>query len=250
MSPIWTISTVSHGHGARMLPMLLNLHRHLVGTPYRIILTLNVPEESSFLDSLPADIPLTVRHNSAPKGFAANHNAALADCDSELLLVADPSLQLPDNIFPALAAHLRQPGSGIASPQAYTPDGEPEDNGRPLFTPGGLLARYLLGRRRNIRRMASLPAERIDWLAGLFLAMRSETFHALRGFDAGYFMYCEDIDLCLRAAERGLSVDLLPALRIVHPASRNTLKQWRHLLWHVQSLLRLWRSVPYRRAVR
>lgn len=250
MSVHWTISTVSHGHGARMLPMLLNLHRHLAGTPYRVILTLNIAEETSFLDSLPDDMPLQIRRNRTPQGFAANHNAALADCTEGLILVADPSLQLPDNIFPPLAAHLARPDSGIASPQAYTPDGDAEDNGRPLFTPGRLLMRYLMGRRRSIRRIARLPNERIDWLAGLFLAMRAETFHALRGFDAGYFLYCEDVDLCLRARQMGLSVDLLSELRIVHPASRDTLKKWRHLLWHLQSLLRMWRSAPYRQALR
>ena len=39
----------------------------------------------------------------------------------------------------------------------------------------------------------------VDWAAGSFLLFKASLFRKLGGFDPGYFMYCEDIDICWRA---------------------------------------------------
>ncbi len=246
MTTPWTVSIVSHGHGAQVLSTLRALQARLGDC--RLILTLNVPDDDAFLAQAPAELQqrLEVRRNASPRGFAANHNAALADCDTEFLLIADPCLGLPQEIFPAIEARLREPGSGIVSPRACTPAGRLEDNGRALVTPAALLRHYLLREARAPSSPGTRALEPVDWLAGLFLAMRRETFERLGGFDAGYFLYCEDVDLCLRARQLGLAVELLPQLRISHAANRDTRRKWRHFLWHLGSLLRLWRSAPYR----
>ncbi len=244
----WTVSIVSHGHGARVIPVLTDVHLQLTGRPHRIILTLNQPENTAFLRQLPGSIHahLEVRTNPKPQGFAANHNAALATSTSDYMLIADPDLRLPEPLFSPLEQQLGQAHIGIVSPQAYTADGQAEDNGRGMVTPESLFRRYILGRQQDTRRIARREQAAVDWLAGLFLAMRSETFTRLGGFDPAYFLYCEDVDLCLRARQIGLSVELIPELRIIHPANRDTLKKWRHLLWHMRSMLRLWRSPAYR----
>ncbi len=244
----WTVSIVSHGHGGQVLSTLRELDAQL--GECRLILTLNIPDDEAFLASAPSSLleRLEIRRNPRPQGFAANHNAALSDSDSEFVLIADPCLGLPEPVFEALEARLREPGSGIVSPQACSPDGRLEDNGRELVTPSALLRHYLLRQTRAPSTRSEQLVEPVDWLAGLFLAMRRETFARLRGFDAGYFLYCEDVDLCLRAWQQGLAVELLPQLTIHHAANRDTRRKWRHFLWHVGSLLRLWRSEPYRRA--
>lgn len=249
--PIWTISMVSHGHGARMLPGIRDLHRHLQGSSYELILTLNAGEDIAFLDSLPPAILSCIRliRNPQPRGFAANHNAALLGARSSYVLAADPELAIENNIFPALAAALSAADCGIAAPLACEPNGAAEDNGRPLVTPQALLRRYLRGRHLDVVPPTSGTHE-VDWLAGLFLALRSETFDRLQGLDERYFMYCEDVDLSLRARALGLKVRLLCDLRITHAASRSTLKRREHFLWHVASLWRLWRTPAYRAARR
>ncbi len=244
----WAVSIVSHGHGRTVLGIIQDVHAQLKGQPHRIILTQNIPEPESILYALPAGLRehLSVRCNTRPAGFGANHNAALLGVDAEFVLMADPELRLDQAIFAPLETHLRQTGSGIVSPRAKTPQGRLEDNGRPLFTPGRLLKRYMLGRRFDSRRMIRRYTDRVDWLAGLFLAMRQPVFEQLNGFDPGYFMYCEDIDICLRAQQLGLSCELLNDLEIIHPPRRGTFRSLRHLTWHLRSLLRLWRSQAYR----
>lgn len=243
----WTISIVSHGHGARVTRGMLDIHRQLADVAHRFVLTLNAGEDAAFIDALPNALRSATRviANPSPKGYGANHNAALRDARSDFVLVADPDLSVSMPVFGALEQALADPACGIVSPQAETPDGKPEDNGRALVTPAGLLRRYLLAQRW---RRPSPPADGrgVDWVAGLFMAMRSDTFLRLGGFDEGFHLYCEDVDLCLRARVQGLQVRLLHDLRIGHAANRSTLKRPEHLLWHLQSLLRLWRSDSYR----
>jgi GT2 family glycosyltransferase len=86
----------------------------------------------------------------------------------------------------------------------------------------------------------------VDWVAGLFMAMRAETFETLGGFDERYFLYCEDAELCLRAWNRGFDVRVVPAAPVTHPARRQTMKNWRHFRWHLESLAKLWNSDSYR----
>lgn len=243
----WTISIVSHGHGAGILRGIRDLQRHLRDHEYRLVLTFNAGEDTAFLNGLPAALLARTRviRNPQPRGFAANHNAALLDATSRYVLAADPDLAIEHNIFPALEAALSAADCGVAAPLACDPQGRPEDNGRALVTPGALLRRYLRGRHRDALPAGNGALE-VDWLAGLFLALRSETYARLHGLDERYFMYCEDVDLCLRARAIGLKSVLLSDVRITHAANRNTLKKREHFFWHVASLWRLWRSPAYR----
>lgn len=38
----------------------------------------------------------------------------------------------------------------------------------------------------------------VDWCAGSFMLIHALSFLNVNGFDQKYFMYCEDIDLCMR----------------------------------------------------
>ncbi|MGJ8668084.1 MAG: galactosyltransferase-related protein [Oceanococcus sp.] len=244
----WAISIISHGHGSCVLGIINDVCQELAEQDFHIFLTQNIPEHDDVLALLPESVQAKVSliKNASPKGFGENHNAALHDLDAEFILAADPDLRLPVTIFPALEAHLAQANNGVASPRALTPQGQVEDNGRPLFTPWQFLRRHALGRRRNTSRNVEKHSGKVDWLAGLFLAMRQSTFQQINGFDTGYFMYCEDIDICLRVQQRGLNCTLLNDIKVIHPPRRGTFRSIRHLAWHIQSLFRLWRSPAYK----
>ena len=77
-----------------------------------------------------------------------------------------------------------------------------------------------------------------DWVAGMFMVLRSETFRAAGGFDEGYFLYYEDVDLCWRLQRSGLRAALLPTVRAIHDARRSSHRKLRYLLWHGKSMLR------------
>ncbi len=248
---LWAISIVSHGHGRAVLGALQDLAAQAPAGRTQYFLTLNTGEATDFLDELPPKVreALIVIRNARPLGFGANHNQALLEADAEFVVMVDPDLRLGTRTLEAVQSALGDPTNGIVAPLAYTPEGRMEDNGRPVITPGSLIRRYSVERwpHRRAPEAPDVDEMPVDWLAGLFMAMRHGTFVRLGGFDARYRLYCEDTDLCLRArTQEGLRVALLPRARITHPARRQTLKHPHHLLWHVQGLLRLWRSPAYR----
>jgi GT2 family glycosyltransferase len=59
----------------------------------------------------------------------------------------------------------------------------------------------------------------VDWVYGTFMAVRRDLFRRLGGFDAAYFVYGEDMDLCHRAAQLGATTLHVPAARAIHGAN-------------------------------
>jgi GT2 family glycosyltransferase len=60
----------------------------------------------------------------------------------------------------------------------------------------------------------------VDWVAGMFLLIRTEAFRALGGFDEGFHLYYEDVDFCARAWKAGWKVQVHPEVSVIHDAQR------------------------------
>lgn len=242
--PEWTLSVVSHGHLSSIRLLLGDLARVLDPARHELILTLNLPEPAERIDGIwPGR--LRIIRNPAPRGFAANHNAALRRARGRCVAVIDPDLRLRADPFPELAVALEDPACGIASTIVCDELGAVSDHARRAPTAFALLQRRVRSGPRTYEHPLARSID-VDWIAGLFMAMRVDTFRQLEGFDERFFMYCEDVDLCLRAWNAGLAVRVVPAAPAMHQARRRTLKDRRHFLWHCRSLLRLWTSSPYR----
>ena len=56
----------------------------------------------------------------------------------------------------------------------------------------------------------------VDIVIGCFLLIRREDWHRLGGFDPAYFMFGEDVDLCLRATRAGAQPAITPRAMIRH----------------------------------
>ena len=87
------------------------------------------------------------------------------------------------------------------------------------------------------------------FVAGLF-SNPARAWQAMRGFDEGFRMYCEDFDLCARLRLGGYALVQVPEAEVVHAARRSSNRNLRPLAWHVASLLRVWASPVYRNYAR
>lgn len=238
------ISLVSHGHAAQLSPLLQQLARLPEGRVTRVVLTLNIPEPD-----LPPPAPdtgwpfaLEVVRNAQPQGFGANHNQALANAGEAFVCILNPDVVLlPEagDVMASLCEAASRPGVGIAYPVQVDAEGREQDSRRELTTPVSLLQRRLLGRKQ----------QRTDWVNGACIVVPAPVWRAVGGFDGRFFMYCEDVDLCLRVQLAGWRLEAASA-RIVHAGQRASSRQWRHLKWHVQSLWALWQSPAYAKALR
>lgn len=245
------VSVVSHGHGAEAEQLLTLLARVEGDTPVRrVILTLNVAEPGlpqALYARAPWPFDLHIVENAAPKGFGANHNHAFA-LDARLgacedFAVVNPDITWQRDPFAALLRTLHEGDErvGVAYPVQTDATGCRQDHERLLPTPARLMRRYLLpGSRRELH-----GEQRPDWVNAAFLLLRRDAYASIGGFDEAYHMYCEDVDLCLRLQLAGWRLRRADEVTVMHKAHRASRRDPRHLLWHLQSLLRLWRSRAY-----
>lgn len=238
------VSVISHGHGE----MVGRLLEELVACPSvgQIILTLNIPEAVG-LERFRGRI--TVVRNSVPQGFGANHNAAFALCDRPFFCPLNPDIELAGNPFQVLVEHLvDMQDVGVAAPVATRPNGEIEDNFRRFPTIVGLLRKVVVGARGAYSVSVGGPVFLAEWVAGMFMLFRSEAYRRLGGFDEGFFLYYEDVDICVRAWREGVKVLACPDVAVVHDARRDSRRKLRFLRWHVVSVLRFfckhWGRLP------
>lgn len=216
--------------------LLLRLAESHHGWLERCVVTHNLPALA--VEPPPGGWPFPVVElfNPVPKGFGANHNRAFMHCSSAFFCVLNPDVELASpEVWEKLVRDASLPGVGLAYPQVLNPDGTTQDNEREAVTPLALLRRHLL--RQGTRR--------IDWVSGAFWVVPSSVYRRLGGFDERYFMYCEDVDFCLRLQLAGWKLAAADAA-IIHDASWGSRRPGRHMAWHLRSLLRLWAGPPIR----
>jgi len=123
-----------------------------------------------------------------------------------------------------------------------TSGGTLEDSARVFPTGTSLLLRAF-----ERRSGAAYPVDQgpvpVDWIAGMFMLFRRETYEAVGGFDEDYFLYYEDVDICWRLHAKGYSVIYDPWAEITHDAQRASRGNLRLAAHHLASIFRyLWRK--------
>lgn len=232
------ISIVSHGHIDLVQRLMLQIACCSAGTVTRVVLTHNIEEPALVEPEAGWPFQVDVLRNQAPKGFGANHNCALRQAEEAYVCVLNPDVELLSGTkpFDVLLHDAAQHGVGCAYPTQVDHGGRIQESERELPS---LVA---LWSRRALRR----PQRRVDWVNAACLVMPAPVWRTLKGFDESYFMYCEDVDLCLRLTLLGVRLHKSP-VQVIHAGQRNSSRSLRHLVWHVRSLLRLWSSPIYRR---
>jgi len=248
-----SISVVSHGHAGLVASLLADIADR-IRTPIEVILTMNLPEALPF-DPARFAFPLRIVENPAPRGFAANQNAAFRVSRGGFYCVLNPDIRIERDPFPELLKCLRDPAAGVAAPLIRSPAGAIEDNARRFPTPLSILRKALL-RRTEVDYPIGDESIHPDWVAGMFMVFPREVFRALGGFDERYFLYYEDVNLCARLMLAGKQVVLCTAAFAVHDARRQSQSSLRYMRWHLSSMTRYfvfwaarlaWRGTPRKR---
>ncbi|MGH2934569.1 MAG: glycosyltransferase [Gaiellaceae bacterium] len=243
---------ISHGHAeelAQSLPVLAPQVDEL------LLIVNPVPE------SVPATLPDGVRllHNERVLSFSANANVGTDNTEHELVLIANPDA-IPE---PGAVRILREfvqshPRCGVAGPRMLYGDGSWQASRRRFPTIGGTLVRRTplrflfppLRWQRHHYLLDDRPEEPVpaDTMLGAFLLMRRAMLDEIGGWDPGYRMYCEDIDLNYRAARAGWERWYVPAAVVRHEYAAVIDKRFltRHTIWHARAMLRFLRKHPER----
>ena len=220
-------------------------------------------DELVVVANLPGDLPLPagahVLRNETPRGYAANANRGIAATAAPFVVVANPDTEAaPDAVGILCAVAEAQPRCGVAGPQMRYPDGTWQPSRRRFPTVGGTLVRRTPLRlfvdpyhhQRRHYNLDERPEEPVqaDWMLGGFLLLRRAMLDELGGFDEGFRLYGEDIDLCYRAAKAGWERWFVPAAVVTHRHVAVTDRRFltRRTLWHWRGIARFVRKHPER----
>ncbi len=236
-----SISVVSHGQGDLVGNLLADISGRIDPGDVELILTKNIPERLPFSAG---DFAYSVKivENASPKGFGANHNTAFNLATGEWFCVINPDIRIEADPFPQMLSCLADISVGLVGPRVLAPSGTPEDSARHFPTPLSLLAKMLGlsdGRYTVPDDVLCLP---VDWVAGMFMLVRAEDFRRVCGFDDGFFLYYEDVDICARLWKSGRKVLLCPGAWVFHDARRTSRRNFRYMRWHLASMLRFFRK--------
>ena len=198
-----------------------------------------------------------VLENERPLGFAANANRGIAETDGEFIVLANPDAVAEPGAVDALRAFAdANPRCGVAGPRMLGSDGELVPSRRRFPTVRGTLVRRTpvrrllppLERQRDHYHLGEEPSEPVqaDWLLGGFILVRRRMLDELGGFDSGFRLYGEDIDVCYRAAKAGWERWYVPAAVVHHIWKRETDVRFftRRTLWHWRGIARFVRKHP------
>jgi hypothetical protein len=242
---------ISHGHADELAQSLPALAPQVD----EVLLIANIP------DSVPAELPdgVRVHENERPLSFAANANVGTAYTQHELVLIANPDAIAAPGAVATLRAFMEaHPRCGVAGPQMLYSDGSWQASRRSFPTIGATLVRRTplrllfdpLKWQRRHYLLDERPDEPVqaDTMLGAFLLMRRAMLDEIGGWDPGYRMYCEDIDLNYRAARAGWERWYVPAAVVRHEYAAVIDKRFltRHTLWHARAMLRFLRKHPER----
>lgn len=171
--------------------------------------------------------------------------------NSDTVLSTDTAARI-DDFFTA------NPGAGAVGPRLLNTDGTLQYSCREFPSVADAFAHAFLGlfsadnpytaRYRKTRWDHSSEQE-VDWVSGAFIALRRQALEEVGGFDEGYFMYVEDVDLCWRLRERGWTTNYIPRGDVVHHIGQSSrLVSTRMTLHHHLSMFRFHRKTYRGRA--
>lgn len=162
--------------------------------------------------------------NGANLLFAGGNNVGIRralERGARAVLLLNNDTEVDPGFAQRLLEALDDPSVGIAGPRIYY-----HDDPRRIWYGGGTF-HPLTGvpRHRDIRRLdgpgTAGPGE-TGWVTGCSLLARREVFERVGLLDPSYRIYCEDVDLCLRASRAGWRIRYEPASRVWHKVSSSS----------------------------
>jgi GT2 family glycosyltransferase len=218
----------------RVVALILNRNRKhdtveclasLAQTTYANIETVvldNASEDGSpafIRDRFPA---VTIVETGGNLGYAAGNNVglrlALARGADYALVLNEDTVQAPDCLAQLVAAAETHPEAAFFGPLVYH-FSEPEV----IQSAGGLMSSgwRFSHRGQNERDDGQYRSiEPVAWISGCALLIRMAALPSIGLFDEDFFLYCEELEWCVRAGEAGFSGLVVPAARLWHKGVR------------------------------
>jgi len=228
-TPRVTAVIVSFNTREHLLRCLASLEAH-VTLPLQVVVVDNGSSDGSAAAVGPAHPGVQVLENDANLGFAAACNRGLREARAPYVLLLNSDAEVCAGAVEGLAAILdARADVGVVGPRTVGYDGGPQLSFGPDLTPVSewrqrRLVRAIRDRRPEaVREVEALCAREQEpaWVSGACLLARKAALDAVGGLDERFFLYEEDVDLCLRVRQAGWRILYTPAAVVMHHLGRS-----------------------------
>jgi N-acetylglucosaminyl-diphospho-decaprenol L-rhamnosyltransferase len=168
-------------------------------------------------------------------GRGVNAGAAVLGADIDVVVAANADVRfLPGSVATLVGALDAEPGVAVVGPRVRYPDGGHQASARRSPSFGIAIAHAAIGwlvpenpatRRYHAVDLTGPGAHEgcdVDWVSGCAFAIRRSDLEAVGGFDPGYRLFVEDVDLCDRLRRRGRRIRFEPASVVEHRVGAST----------------------------
>lgn len=220
-----------------VLPAFLDSIAAASAAPVQTVVVDNRPDDGSRAAELAAEhgADYVALPSNPGYGGAMNAGVAILAPSVRWVLVSNPDVVLHPGVIDALVS-VGESDARIAAigPAVLNPDGTVYPSARrvPSLRTGVGHALFVnlwhdnpwTRRYRQDADEAVTPRD-AGWLSGACLLVRREVFDAIGGFDEGYFMYFEDVDLGYRLGLAGYRNRYEPSVAVTHVGGHTTMNE-------------------------
>jgi N-acetylglucosaminyl-diphospho-decaprenol L-rhamnosyltransferase len=170
-------------------------------------------------------------------GLPAANNAGIRVASGRYVLVLNSDAWPREHAIAELTRLVdAHPDIGAVGPRLLNPDGSLQRSVRGFPTLWRLATEYFFLRKLAPRSRllnafygAGFPHDaprHVEWLTSAVLLLRREAVDDVGGFDPSFFIFSDEVDLCLRLRRAGWSVVFWPRAEFVHVGGVSTRPQW------------------------
>ena len=210
-----------------IVDLVASLQPGMAGVPWQLIFADNASTDDTVATLARIAPDATVVEMGRNAGYAAGINAAVAAAPPHTaVLVLNPDVRLDAGCVPELLRALRQPGVGIAVPRLLDAHAVLIDSMRRAPTCLRALGDALIGARRAgrypalgemVRDSRLYEHERdTDWAEGSTQLISAHCWQTTGPWDESYFLYSEEAEFDLRAADSGFTTRYVPTAQATH----------------------------------
>ncbi|MDQ4680962.1 MULTISPECIES: glycosyltransferase family 2 protein [Stenotrophomonas maltophilia group] len=166
-------------------------------------------------------------------GFAAANNQGVADSHSPWLAFINPDLMIEPDTLTELRSRGEVLGDCLLGVEQVDEHGHADEAVRRRDPDFLLMLRSPgKGSKLAVPRDPHQAVQPVPALSGALLMMPRTLFERIGGWDAGYRLHAEDLDLCRRAREAGAVVAIANDLQVTHVRGVSSRSRPFFVEWH------------------
>ncbi len=166
-------------------------------------------------------------------GFAAACNQGAAEGSAPWLAFINPDLMVEPDTLARLRELAQGRGDCVLGVEQVDAQGRADEAVRrrdPDFA--AMLRSPGAGSRLAVAADRSRELQEVDAISGALMLMPRALFGRLGGWDAGYRLHAEDLDLCRRARQAGATVAIANGLQVLHVRGVSSRARPFFVEWH------------------